>query len=311
MMKFFLVFLLIFAVTSTSLAQTEPAQDAPQPGDTRMDAFGMAQVYVPAGCFMMGITADEAAALIAQNPPDWVQQAIPREEPQHEVCLSSGYWMDEYEVTNAAFQAFVDAGGYTDETYWSAGGFRLIRALHLPKPCEGDDASLMADDHPRVCVNWYEAQAYARWRGGSLPTEAQWEYAARGPETLTYPWGNAWNPANANVVDNQGTTAVGSYPEGASWVGAQDMAGNAMEWVSDWLSPNYEQAGHDDPTGPARGGIKVERGGWWGSNEFVARTTYRHYEDPPTYQDHHIGFRIVSPANDEAAPGVTETPSGG
>src|SRR5215470_4736684 len=124
-MKFFLVFLLVFAMTSVTLAQSEPTQEAPQAGHTRTDAFGISQVYVPAGCFMMGITADEAAALIAQNPPDWVQQAIPREEPQHEVCLSTGYWIDQYEVTNAAFQAFIDAGGYTSEGLWSPGGFRL------------------------------------------------------------------------------------------------------------------------------------------------------------------------------------------
>jgi formylglycine-generating enzyme required for sulfatase activity len=89
---------------------------------------------------------------------------------------------------------------------------------------------------------------------------------------------------------------VGSYPTGASWVGARDMAGNAMEWVADWLDPAYyAKSPASDPTGPPTGTIKVEKGGWWGSNPFAARSAYRHYEDPPTYQDHHIGFRVVVP----------------
>ncbi len=107
------------------------------------------------------------------------------------------------------------------------------------------------------------------------------------------PWGDAWDPAKANVVGSTGPTPVGTHPTGASWVGAQDMAGNAMEWVSDWLAP-YTAAPATDPAGPAEGTIKVEKGGWWGSNPFVARSAYRHYEDPPTYGDEHIGFRVVS-----------------
>ena len=88
---------------------------------------------------------------------------------------------------------------------------------------------------------------------------------------------------------------VGSYPTGASWVGAHDMAGNAMEWVADWLDPGYYATSPtQDPPGPASGTVKVEKGGWWGSNEFVARSAYRHYEDPPTYGDKHIGFRVAS-----------------
>ncbi len=150
-------------------------------------------------------------------------------------------------------------------------------------------------DHPRVCVTWYEAEAYAAWRGGQLPTEAQWEFAARGSESRVYPWGDEWDASKANVVDSSGLTAVGAYPEGVSWVGAYDMAGNAMEWVQDWLSSTYyAKSPKDDPTGAASGSKKVEKGGWWGSNPYVARSAYKHFEDPPTYQDHHIGFRVVT-----------------
>ena len=153
----------------------------------------------------------------------------------------------------------------------------------------------MEPDHPQVCVTWYEAEAYSRWRGGQLPNEAQWEYAARGPDSLIYPWGNDFDSSKTNVVDSDGLMPVGSYPVGVSWVGAHDMAGNAMEWVQDWLDENYYQSNvRDDPPGPETGRRKVEKGGWWGSNPFVTRSAYRHFEDPPHYQDFHIGFRVVS-----------------
>jgi formylglycine-generating enzyme required for sulfatase activity len=165
-----------------------------------------------------------------------------------------------------------------------------MAATALPSPCSGD-----RPDQPRRCVTWYEAEAYARWRGGRLPTEAEWEYAARGPGSPRYPWGDTFDAARCNVIDTNGAVPVGSYPDGASWVGALDMAGNAMEWVSDWLDVSYyRESAAENPPGPASGSIKVEKGGWWGSNPFVARCAYRHYEDPPEYGDEHIGFRIVS-----------------
>jgi iron(II)-dependent oxidoreductase len=273
-----------------SATPSAPAVEA-SPGQTRTDAAGVQQVYVPAGTFRMGTDQAEVDKLLAAGPPDWVAVALPSEVPAHDVTLSKGYWIDTTEVTNAMFEAFKDAGGYTTQSYWSPEGWDWLShrvVAGLPKPCEGD-----APDVPRRCITWYEAEAYAKWRGGRLPTEAEWEYAARGPKATVYPWGDEWDPAKANVVDSTAPAAVGTHPTGASWVGAQDMSGNAMEWVSDWLAPH--QAGPvTDPTGPAEGTIKVEKGGWWGSNPFVARSAYRHYEDPPPYNDEHIGFRVVS-----------------
>jgi formylglycine-generating enzyme required for sulfatase activity len=275
--------------TPTEVVTTEPTEaptEAPteqvfEAGAMRTDEFGVTQVYVPAGCFMMG--AD----------PTTDPQAEQDEQPVHETCLTAGYWIDQTEVTNESFQAFVDAGGYTTQEYWSAKGWEWIGrqgGASLPKPCDESEPEM-----PRACITWWEAEAYSAWRGGHLPTEAEWEYAARGPEKQIYPWGNEFDASLTNLVGSTAAVAVGSYPDGASWVGALDMAGNLMEWVQDWHSLTYYgTAPKDNPPGPAEGTFKVERGGWWGYNEMVARTTYRHNEDTPSYQDHHIGFRVVT-----------------
>lgn len=261
-----------------------------EPGGTRVDAKGIEQIWVPAGSFLMG-TAD----IVTLDPPAWARRELESEQPQHKVHITNGYWIDKYEVTNAAFQTFVEDGGYREESYWSKDGLVWLNIQdidNLPCTCTRQEAP----DHPRVCVTWYEADAYAHWRGGRLPTEAEWEYAARGPESLLYPWGNTFDESKANVVLSTDLTPVGSYPDGISWVGAHDMSGNAMEWVQDWLDFDYYKLNEQvDPQGPESGTIKIEKGGWWGSNAFVARAAYRHFEDPPSYQDHHIGFRIVTP----------------
>lgn len=118
----------------------------------------------------------------------------------------------------------------------------------LPASCAGTEPEL-----PRRCVTWFEADAYARWRGGRLPTEAEWELAARGPDSRVYPSGDAFDATRCNVVGATGTVPVGSFPGGASWVGARDLAGNAMEWVNDWLDVSYYASALDtDLPGPAQ-----------------------------------------------------------
>ncbi len=290
--------LLLAACLASPAAPTATPSLAPAPtptlapGQTRLDPGGIAQVWVPAGSFRMG--TDEAAiqGLLSLNPPGFVAGELPSEQPQHEVTITQGFWIDQYEVTNRAFQAFVAAGGYQNQALWSAEGWAWLGAQivdQLPRFCLGN-----LPENPAACLTWYEAEAYARWRGGRLPSEAEWEYAARGPQSLAYPWGNEFDASRCNVIDSQGPKPAGSYPAGASWVGALDMAGNVMEWVQDWLGP-YAAGPQENPAGPAAGTVKVEKGGWWGSNPFVARAAYRHFEDPPDYGDMHIGFRIVSP----------------
>ena len=260
----------------------------------RVDSHQVAQVKVPAGTFLRG-TKD----ISGFTSPAWVLPILGSEQPQHEVRITKDFWIDKFEVTNAAFQRFVESGAYENPEYWSATGLVWLKSQSLdtlPVSCGHDELSNV----PRMCITWFEAQAYATWRGGRLPTEAEWEYAARGPNSLIYPWGDKFDSALANVVDSTAPSAVGSYPGGVSWVGALDMSGNAMEWVQDWLSYDYYSLGDSvDPKGPSSGKRKVEKGGWWGSNPIVARAAYHHYEDPPEYQDHHIGFRVVSPAQSE------------
>jgi formylglycine-generating enzyme required for sulfatase activity len=286
--------------TTATAAATEPAQipaaspvasPVRAPGATRTDAKGVGQVWVPGGIFTMGSDAGSA------TPPAWAARTFTSEHPAHEVHLTRGYWIDTTEVTVAQFAAFKAAGGYRDQSSWSTEGWAWLQrvgASTLPAPCLTQRA-----DEPQVCVTWYEADAYARWRGGRLPTEAEWEFAARGPESRVYPWGDTFDNARANLDGGTGPVAVGSYPKGASWVGALDLAGNAMEWVADWWSGTYyAESPRDDPTGPATGVIKIEKGGWWGpaddAGAFVGRPAFRLDEDQPTYQDHHIGFRIVT-----------------
>src|SRR3954471_11254753 len=281
------------AIAIPSTCPTPVPSDGSAPGEERVDPSGVAQVWVPAGTFTMGTDAKAIAALERQSPPAWVASEFPSEVPAHEVTVSKGYWIDKTEVSNADFAAFVDAGGYANQALWSEAGWAWLatkKAARLPLHCNGD-----VPTQPRMCITWFEAEAYARWRGGRLPTEAEWEYAARGPRSSVYPYGDTFDRDKANVLNSVSPKPVGSYPDGASWVGALDMSGNAMEWVSDWLGTDYYATSPaTDPTGPATGEKKVEKGGWWGSNEFVARSAYRHYEDPPTYGDKHIGFRVAS-----------------
>jgi formylglycine-generating enzyme required for sulfatase activity len=273
-------------------AQTIPkAASSPAAGDVRTDAKGIEQVWVEAGSFQMGTDVETLRVLMNLNPPAFVVGEFASEQPQHEVHLTNGYWIDKFEVTNQAFRAFVDDGGYATRAYWSPEGWAWLQEQlveMLPMYCQGN-----VSENPVACVTWYEAEAYARWRGGRLPTEAEWEYAARGKKSLVYPWGNTFDPGLCNVVGATSLKPVGSYPGGASWAGALDMAGNVMEWVQDWLAP-YSSGMVENPTGPVSGRAKVEKGGWWGATYFVARAAYRHFEDPPNYQDAHIGFRIVT-----------------
>lgn len=166
------------------------------------------------------------------------------EQPVHEQCFDEPFWIDQYEVTQAQF--------------------RRLGGIQANTP------SFVGDNRPVENITWFEARDFCESRGGRLPTEAEWEYAARGPDSLVYPWGNTWNASNAvwNRNSSQGTADVGSIPAGVSWVGALDMIGNVWEWISS-LNQSYPYNatdGREADTGSRTDVWRVLRGGSWGFN---------------------------------------------
>jgi formylglycine-generating enzyme required for sulfatase activity len=249
---------------------------------TRRDSHGVEQVWVPPGCFERGSSPWE-------DP-----HAGANETPRHTACITRGFWIDRFEVTNDSFDAFLRAGWYDDRSRWSAEGWRAIKEQAQPYPVLD---SFRGPRQPRVKVMWYEAEAYARWRGGRLPTEAEWEWAARGPDSRRYPWGDAfdWRRANTNHQDCRCTVPVGTYPAGRSWVGAEDMAGNVAEWVADGYDPRaYRAAIRFDPFVAPNGPLRLLKGGSWGGITGGDVRSARRIKSPAAEHFLSHGWRIAS-----------------
>ncbi|MFC1936691.1 formylglycine-generating enzyme family protein [Chloroflexota bacterium] len=223
---------------------------------------GQVMVYVPEGAFEMGS-----------------EEGDEDEKPVHTVYLDA-YWIYQTEVTNEMYALCVQAG-----------------VCDAPGGSEYGDSEYA--DHPVARVSWYDAEAYCEWAGGRLPTEAEWEKAARGTEGNVYPWGDSWNSSLANSSEEgdgySDTTPVGTFPGGASPYGALDMAGNVWEWVADWYGEDYYQGSPDEnPSGPSNGTYLVWRGGSWYLNHRIQlRAANRGYR-APYVADNDIGFRCAS-----------------
>ncbi|MGC8926285.1 MAG: formylglycine-generating enzyme family protein, partial [Calditerrivibrio sp.] len=174
---------------------------------------------------------------------------------------------------------------------------RCVNAGGCTQPDTGRYCNYGVDgrgDHPINCVDWNQANAYCQWAGKQLPTEAQWEKAARGTDGRIYPWGNDWDASKA-CFNQSSTCAVGSYPQGASPYGVMDMAGNVWDWCADWYDENYYASSPDhNPTGPDSGQYRVVRGGSWGLDITMRlRASYRWYSVPSGGYVDFDGFRCV------------------
>jgi serine/threonine-protein kinase len=253
--------------TAAPTAGTSSDDGSPALGDTRLrPADGMVMVYVPGGTFPMGSTEDD---------PDAVRDEL----PQHMVTLD-GFWIDQTEVTNAQFLQFLNEQGNSGPE----GTKRIVLDQGYTRISQEGDRFTTTEaglDWPVLMVTWHGAADYCQWAGGRLPTESEWEYAARGPQGNLYPWGDAPPTCDlANYGDcNRAAARVGSRPGGASWCGALDMAGNVWEWVADRFGP-YSARPQENPSGPAWGDVPVLRGGGWHSPRWELRAAYRQHEVP-------------------------------
>ncbi len=276
--------------TEAPIATQEPTESAPVPTEAPIvtpelteatatippfsqaeisDSKGVAMVLVPKGNFSMGDNKGDAD-----------------ERPGHGIYLNA-YYIDKFEVTNALYKDCVNAGV-------------------CKSPIKSDSLTISSyygnsqyDDYPVVYVNWIMAKAYCEWRGARLPTEAQWEKAARGADARTYPWGNGLDCQKANYNNGHngcvvGPSRTGSYESGISPYGAYDMAGNVWEWVADWYSETYYGTSlPSNPSGPDSGQARVLRGGSWNRNEYDIRAANRLRYDP-AYTNFDFGFRCAS-----------------
>ena len=269
------------------------------------------QVDVPAGPFLRGSSdADlqKGLALCRQTysrPNECTVSWFQAESPQRSIHLD-GFSIDRHEVTNARYAQCVAAGtcrpiNYTACTMMDP----ATRGWRMGGPGHPDARK---PGYPAVCVNWDDARTFCRWTGGRLPTEAEWEKAARGTDGRAFPWGSDWREAALNWGDLSaggdfgvkdgvsGASAPGAFAGSVSPYGAHDMSGNVWEWTQDWYAAEFYVHGADrnpvNLTQSAGLGRSV-RGGSWSFAGNGARTTYRYYEDPAT-RDDAVGFRCVS-----------------
>jgi TatA/E family protein of Tat protein translocase len=249
----------------------EPTPPRPEPPSLfaphiKRGRDGKRMILIPAGEFWRGTS--DADILEMRVRFVWEPELFEDEKPQRKIYLDA-YYIDETPVTNEEYKRFVDATGHRVPYGWNE-NWRTFP--------EGKGA------HPVVNVNWDDANAYARWAGKRLPTEAEWEKAARGTDGRRYPWGNEFDSSRCNSWESgiHTTTPVGRYsPRGDSPYGVKDMAGNVWEWCADWYDENYyKNSPKENPKGPASGRYRVLRGGSWNFGSNDVRAASRNYYDP-------------------------------
>lgn len=308
---------LLLVIVLTACAGAPVPMDSSGPVPTRVsEKDGMVQVYIPAGKFLMGSTRADID-IVMDACSDCLPEWFDHEMPQHKVYLDA-FWIDQTEVTNAMFAQFAAETGYqTDAERIGAGiDFRLstydwamTKGANWHHP-HGPTSSIEGmENHPVVQMSGNDAEAYCAWAGRRLPTEAEWEKAARGTDGRSYPWGNeppagnllnfADRNLNARESDNSVddgyvfTAPVGSYPDGASPYGVFDMAGNVWERVIDWYGDTYyADSPARNPTGPSSGEYHLIRGGSWSRMARYVRAASR-YRYRQLNRSSGLGFRCA------------------
>jgi formylglycine-generating enzyme required for sulfatase activity len=305
--------LLLSACDNPSAPATKPQQMA-----------GAEEVLVPAGAFIMGSNKVDTSG--KQEEYGLVKPLFLDEHPEHPVTLPA-FYIDAYEVTNRQYKVFVQAARQPEPVEWTQNGYNLIEArlkatdletlrwiaseyfkfdLDTRAMSKAQLLQAMMDDWavkdrlPVSGVSWFEAAAYCVWAGKRLPTEAEWEKAARGAQGLEFPWGSQWSTDQTNIGDDTdwegGIAPVGSYPNNRSPFGVYDMAGNVWEWVADWYQPYPNSDYQSDAFGEKH---KVIRGGGGGvghySLSFFFRSAMRGYASPSS-QSGDVGFRCARDA---------------
>jgi serine/threonine-protein kinase len=272
------------------------------------DTDGMTLVYVPSGNFEMGASPDMQANMLAlcENcDPSFITD----QSPQRSILLNA-FWIYSTEVTISQFQKFVESENYTTSAENKGSSIILDRATkkYVNKPnvnwLQPDGKPIdvaQYGDYPVTQVSWEDARAYCGWAGGRLPTEAEWEKAARSVDGRFFPWGST-RPNNQFLnfdLSNDGPVAVMSYPSGVSPYGAYDMSGNVWEWVNDWYAESYDPTETRNPVGPPSGDGHVIRGGSWATeqqSELVYLTTTFRFYNRSNFTSPLIGFRCARDA---------------
>lgn len=285
---------LIFNSSTIQPSETSLPQKASTSGSTStklslpneiLDNNNIPMQLIPAGDFLMGDNIDKALASCTKYIDNCQTSWFENSAPLHTIYLAS-YYIDTYEVTNSQYKTCVDAGMCIPPKANNSG----TRNNYYNDP--------QYSSYPVVYVDWNMAQSYCEWRGGYLPSEAQWEKAARGTDGRTYTWGEDLSCEKTNYLGCVGNTvSVGTYINGTSPYEIHDMSGNVSEWVSDWYSENYySESPKSNPLGPNQSLTKIIRGGSWFGYELFTDTSIRVAVDI-TFADDFVGFRCASNIN--------------
>ena len=262
------------AVSQMPAGQASPAA----PHD--VDPYGEI-IFIPAGEFLMGSSKEVAAPV--EETPAWLRELRAGAEMPQRVVYVDEFHIAKYPVTNARYRAFMEAGGYGNPEYWSSEGWEWREESYMTEPKFWNDDDFNQPNHPVVGASYYESEAYCRWAGLRLPTEQEWEKAARGTDGRVYPWGDEWQEGRCNSEEAgiRHTTPVNKYRGGASPCGVMDMAGNLNDWTTGWY----------DSEGVYRG-YRPLRGGSWNKGRDTVCCAFRDGLSPASRRED-VGFRCA------------------